>query len=225
MWTTIRNGKHTWSWLGGLATLAAVAGVAAMLISTAGPAGAQESGCADANFEWLHPLDLQHTVQQGDGAQVALTWLAPGVSGVDMRAAACTWRTDADFAAAANDQHRSPSLQYLVQRRGPDEDAFTTLAVVPHLYHADGLSRVQRQQYVDHVSGGSETTYQVKGIWGERSSNYSSVTVVGLSSDLAGGGAAPEEVVCFYVQDGALQTISLPACTAEALAEAWNASQ
>lgn len=229
----IQQNKTAWPWLGALVALAAVAGIVAYAsMATAGGVSAQADTCADTDFASLHPMGLQHTVQSGDAAQVTLTWFGPGVSGEDTQAAACTWRTEADLSAAAADDFRSPSLQYGVQRRGPGDDTYRTLAIFQHRYHADGLSVVQRQQYIDRNAVEGETTYRVKAIWDTRGSNFASVAVAPPASGPTAGDAAPnqaslneaapDELVCFYMMGGDLHTISLSACTAEALAEAWD---
>ena len=199
MTSIISNPKRAFAWLG---TLVAVAAVAAGGVYAGGWSGPANSSIAHANGG-SHATSLRYSIS---GGSVTLTWQPPA------------------------SVSPGSSVSYEVTRRAGDQSqrlgttAATTYVDQPgSSYHCQELSYIV-VTLVDGVAQ-SPSLSATPGTFNPEGRDCSpdpAPEAEDATTDETSDADPPEKVVCFYEKDGEIHTVSLPECSAEALAGVWE---
>ena len=197
MISIVRNPKRTLPWL---AALVAVAAVAAGSIYAGGWVGPGNSPTAHANGG-SHATSLGYRVS---GGSVTLTWQPP--------------------ASVSSES----SVSYEVTRRTRDQsqrlgttEAATYVDQPGSSYHCQELTYI-----VATLVDGVAQLPRISATSGVFNPDGRDCTPAPDPEDTATDETSetdpPETVVCFYEKNGEMHSVSLTACTAEALADVWG---
>ena len=199
MISIISNPKRAFAWLG---TLVAVTAVVAGGVYAGGWVGPGHSPTAYANGG-SHATSLRYSVS---GGSVTLTWQPPASVSPDSsvsyevtrRAGDQSQRLGTTAAATYVDQpgssHHCQELTYIVVTLVDGVAQSPRISATPGTFNPEG-----RDCSPDPAPEAEDAT-----------------------TDETSDADPPAKVVCFYEKDGEIHTVSLSACSAEALADVWD---